>query len=125
MKKFIFTLTAGLLILATVIAGCAKEAAAPPVPEITADAGALVGANAAVVEPVAANAEPTGVNPIGYQVFPINPPPMLTFGIPAMTLDELAQLQSSGAPVPDAVIIQDVESGDFYTLNNNVPAAGW
>lgn len=112
MTRLMFVLTLVLLMLTAALAGCAKEEPAvtvtpAPTTNIT---GALEGENPPAGAEAGVEAILTVVNPIGYQIFPVNPVPELTFGGKACTLEDLENYQASGLPY-NCAIVYDNEMG--------------
>ena len=119
MKKIIFPLVLVLLIMATIVAGCANEPVAQLVPSENLS-GTLENQNAAPVVPIANLVEPTVVNPIGYQVFPRNPPLAMTFSGPVFTPEQWDEMLSSNTPVANAIVYEP-EMGILQTYVSIYP----
>ena len=111
-RIFVPAMVAMLLIAA--VAGCTKEESPPAVtttPAPTITTGTLEGQTPPAA-PVSAEAIPTVVNRIGYQIFPVNPAPALTFSGKACTLEDLQKYQESGQPF-ECAIVYDEEMGSM------------
>lgn len=123
MKKLVFVLAIVVMLFAATLAGCTQPqpATTPPanIPVPTTNITNVTPAPDVQTPPVVAAPLPTVVNPIGFQIFPVNPAPAFTFAGKTCTLQDVQDSQAAGQPL-DCTIVQDGEMG---ILEPYVPGA--
>ncbi len=114
MKKAILVVTVLLLVLATVVVGCATKPSPAPTQPPSVTEGTLGGVD---TQKPAVTVE----TPKGRQTFPIGPNTGLTLNGQACSLDDLAALQASGEPY-NCIVVYDEEGNTIAVNVTKLPA---